>query len=161
MTDATELTLEQARPETERLTGLILDARDAYYGRDAEIVDDATYDSWMRRLEEIERLFPELQGQDSPTLTVGAAESSLFAPVTHAERMLSLDNVFSADELREWCVKAQDAAGTQVHWLTELKIDGLAISLRYEHGVLVSAATRGDGRVGEDVTVRLRLVLVQ
>ena len=64
MTDATELTLEQARPETERLTGLILDARDAYYGRDAEIVDDATYDSWMRRLEEIERLFPELQGQD-------------------------------------------------------------------------------------------------
>lgn len=153
MTDATELTLEQARPETERLTGLILDARDAYYGRDAEIVDDATYDSWMRRLEEIERLFPELQGQDSPTLTVGAAESSLFAPVTHAERMLSLDNVFSADELREWCVKAQDAAGTQVRWLTELKIDGLAISLRYEHGVLVSAATRGDGRVGEDVTV--------
>ncbi len=153
MTDATELTLEQARPETERLTGLILDARDAYYGRDAEIVDDATYDSWMRRLEEIERLFPELQGQDSPTLTVGAAESSLFAPVTHAERMLSLDNVFSTDELREWCVKAQDAAGTQVRWLTELKIDGLAISLRYEHGVLVSAATRGDGRVGEDVTV--------
>ncbi|MFB7891310.1 NAD-dependent DNA ligase LigA [Microbacterium sp. NPDC056044] len=107
----------------------------------------------MHRLEELERLHPELQGQDSPTQTVGAAESSMFAPVEHAERMLSLDNVFSLDELREWCVKAESAAGRKVRWLTELKIDGLAISLRYERGVLTSAATRGDGRTGEDVTV--------
>ncbi len=127
-------------------------ARDAYYGRDAELVDDATYDGWMRRLEEIERLYPELQGQDSPTLTVGAAQGTQFAPVEHAERMLSLDNVFSLDELREWCAKAQAGAGRAVRWLTELKIDGLAISLRYENGLLTSAATRGDGRVGEDVT---------
>ncbi|MFC7268906.1 NAD-dependent DNA ligase LigA [Microbacterium fluvii] len=106
----------------------------------------------MRRLEELERFHPELQGQDSPTLTVGAAQSSMFAPVEHAERMLSLDNVFSLDELREWCLKAEAGAGRRVRWLTELKIDGLAISLRYENGVLTSAATRGDGRVGEDVT---------
>ena len=152
-TELPDLSLDEARREAEGLTERIFGARDAYYGRDAEIVDDATYDGWMHRLEELERLYPELQGQDSPTLTVGAAESSMFAPVEHAERMLSLDNVFSEDELEEWCRKAQDAAARPVRWLTELKIDGLAISLRYEHGVLVSAATRGDGRVGEDVTV--------
>lgn len=156
MTDAADLDslpLDDARAEAARLTGLILDAREAYYGRDAELVDDATYDGWMRSLEQIERLHPELQGQDSPTLSVGAAENSMFAPVEHAERMLSLDNVFSPEELAEWCVKTRNAAGREVRWLTELKIDGLAISLRYERGVLVSAATRGDGRVGEDVTV--------
>ncbi|HET8926464.1 MAG TPA: NAD-dependent DNA ligase LigA [Microbacterium sp.] len=152
-TELRDLSLDEARREAEGLTEHILEARDAYYGRDAEIVDDATYDGWMHRLEELERLHPELQGQDSPTLTVGAAESSMFAPVEHAERMLSLDNVFSEAELEEWCRKTQDAAGRPVRWLTELKIDGLAISLRYEHGVLTSAATRGDGRVGEEVTV--------
>lgn len=151
--DLPDLTLDDARAEAALLVERILGARDAYYGDDAEIVDDATYDGWMRRLEAVERLFPELQGQDSPTLTVGAAENSQFAPVEHAERMLSLDNVFSLDELREWCGKAEVGAGRSVRWLTELKIDGLAISLRYEDGVLTSAATRGDGRVGEDVTV--------
>ncbi|TDN92724.1 NAD-dependent DNA ligase LigA [Microbacterium sp. BK668] len=156
MTDAelpADLPLDEARSEAQSLTDRIIGARDAYYGRDAEIVDDATYDGWMRRLEELERMHPELQTQDSPTLNVGAATSTLFAPVEHAERMLSLDNVFTEDELRDWCRKAQDAAGRPVRWLTELKIDGLAISLRYERGVLTSAATRGDGRVGEDVTV--------
>jgi DNA ligase (NAD+) len=147
------LDLDAAREEARALTDRILAARDAYYGRDAELVDDATYDGWMQRLEALERLHPELQGQDSPTLTVGAAETSMFAPVEHAERMLSLDNVFSLDELSEWCAKAQNGAGRRVRWLTELKIDGLAISLRYEAGVLTSAATRGDGRVGEDVTL--------
>lgn len=151
--DLADLTLDGARAEAERLTTEIVDAREAYYGRDAELVDDATYDAWMRRLERLERLFPELQGQDSPTLSVGAAENSLFDPVEHAERMLSLDNVFSETELRDWCLKTRAAAGRDVRWLTELKIDGLAISLRYEAGELVSAATRGDGRVGEDVTI--------
>ncbi|WP_243075003.1 NAD-dependent DNA ligase LigA [Microbacterium sp. SS28] len=156
MTDAplpVDAGLEASRDEAQQLTERILGARDAYYGRDAEIVDDATYDAWMHRLEALERLYPELQGQDSPTQTIGAAENSMFAPIEHAERMLSLDNVFSADELAEWCAKAQASAGRAVRWLTELKIDGLAISLRYERGVLTSAATRGDGRVGEDVTL--------
>lgn len=156
MTDAAfsdDLSLADARDEARALTDRILSARESYYGADAELVDDATYDAWMRRLEELERMHPELQGQDSPTQTVGAAESTMLTPVEHAERMLSLDNVFSADELREWCAKTAAAAGRDVRWLTELKIDGLAISLRYEDGALTSAATRGDGRVGEDVTV--------
>lgn len=148
-----EITLDEARDEARELIDRITAARDAYYGRDAEVVDDATYDAWMRRLDELERVHPELQSQDSPTQTVGAAESTLFAPITHAERMLSLDNVFSAAELTDWCVKAEASAGRSVRWLSELKIDGLAISLRYENGTLTSAATRGDGRVGEDVTV--------
>ncbi|WP_396668867.1 NAD-dependent DNA ligase LigA [Microbacterium sp. R86528] len=150
--DLNALNLDDARDESRRLTDLVIGARDAYYGDDAEIVDDATYDGWMTRLHSLEQLYPELQGQDSPTRSVGAATSTLFDPVEHSERMLSLDNVFSADELREWCVKTQSAAGRPVRWLNELKIDGLAISLRYENGVLTSAATRGDGRVGEDVT---------
>ena len=146
------ISLEDARLEAEELTTRILEAKDAYYGRDTSLVDDATYDSWMRRLEELERLHPELQGQDSPTQMVGAAEATGLATIEHAERMLSLDNVFSVDELRDWAAKTRSAAGRTVAWLTELKIDGLAINLRYEKGVLTSAATRGDGRVGEIVT---------
>ena len=149
----TSLGLEDAKVEADALTTRILELRDAYYERDEVLVDDAEYDRMMRRLEQLEHMHPELQGQDSPTQTVGGrAQTTLFAPVQHAERMLSLDNVFSLDELREWCAKAQAGAGRAVRWLTELKIDGLAVSLRYENGVLTSAATRGDGRVGEDVT---------
>lgn len=146
------ISLEDARNEADELTTRILEAKDAYYGRDTSLVDDATYDGWMRRLEELERLHPELQGQDSPTQMVGAADATALATIEHAERMLSLDNVFSIDELRDWAAKTKAAAGREVAWLTELKIDGLAINLRYENGVLTSAATRGDGRVGEIVT---------
>ncbi|GAA4171299.1 NAD-dependent DNA ligase LigA [Gryllotalpicola koreensis] len=147
-----EVTHEQAAAEVAELTDRINGAREAYYGANASLVDDATYDGWMHRLEELERLFPEFAKQDSPTQTVGAAEETGLDTIEHAERMLSLDNVFSLDELREWCAKAEELAGRKVRWLTELKIDGLAISLRYENGVLTSAATRGDGRVGEIVT---------
>ncbi|WP_040165291.1 NAD-dependent DNA ligase LigA [Microbacterium gorillae] len=155
MTEAAPVptTLDDARAESEELTTRILDARDAYYGEDVSVVDDQTYDEWMHRLEALEEAYPELRGQDSPTQIVGASGQSMLSPVEHAERMLSLDNVFSPEELHDWCVKTQTAAGTSVRWLTELKIDGLALSLRYENGVLTSAATRGDGRVGEDVTV--------
>lgn len=152
-------TREEATDEVADLTIRINEARDAYYERDTVIISDAEYDELMRRLEEVERLYPELQSQDSPTLTVGGrGETTLFAPVEHAERMLSLDNVFSPDELAEWAVRAQAAAGRSVHWLCELKIDGLALNLRYRRGRLVSAATRGDGRVGEDVTENVRYI---
>lgn len=152
-------TREEATDEVADLTIRINEARDAYYERDTVIISDAEYDELMRRLEELERLYPELQSQDSPTLTVGGrGETTLFAPVEHAERMLSLDNVFSPDELADWAVRAQAAAGRSVHWLCELKIDGLALSLRYRRGRLVSAATRGDGRVGEDVTENVRYI---
>lgn len=152
-------TREEATDEVADLTIRINEARDAYYERDTVIISDAEYDELMRRLEELERLYPELQSQDSPTLTVGGrGETTLFAPVEHAERMLSLDNVFSPDELAEWAVRAQAGAGRAVHWLCELKIDGLALNLRYRRGRLVSAATRGDGRVGEDVTENVRFI---
>jgi DNA ligase (NAD+) len=141
-----------ARARAQELTERILELRDAYYDRDASLVADADYDALVHELEALEREHPELRGQDSPTQTVGGRVAAQFDPVTHAERMLSLDNVFSLDELREWAAKTQESAGRSVCWLTELKIDGLAINLRYEHGVLTSAATRGDGRVGEDVT---------
>jgi DNA ligase (NAD+) len=148
-----ELTREQAHAEVEALTTRILELRDAYYARDELLDDDSAYDALVRRLELIEHAFPELQSHDSPTQTVGGqAETTLFDPVEHAERMLSLDNVFSADEFTDWAAKVERDAGRPVRWLCELKIDGLAVTLRYERGVLVTAATRGDGRVGEDVT---------
>ncbi|MFT4235809.1 MAG: NAD-dependent DNA ligase LigA [Microbacterium sp.] len=147
-----DITLAEAQTLAQTLTDQIIAARDAYYGDDASNVDDQTYDAWMHRLQELEALYPELQGQDSPTQIVGAAGATGLQTIEHAERMLSLDNVFSLEELGEWMDKTRAAAGRDVRWLTEVKIDGLAISLRYENGVLTSAATRGDGRVGEIVT---------
>ena len=150
--------LAAAKAESDELTTRILEARDAYYGEDAVVVDDAEYDGWMHRLEVLERSFPELQGQDSPTQTVGAARNTMFAPVRHAEPMLSLDNVFSRDEFLAWAAKVERDAGRRVDYLCELKIDGLAMNLRYENGVLVSGATRGDGITGEDVTENVRRI---
>ncbi|MBH0115886.1 NAD-dependent DNA ligase LigA [Salinibacterium sp. NG253] len=144
--------LAEARDEAESLTTRILELRDAYYVRDEVLVDDAEYDRLIQRLEQLEALHPELQGQDSPTQSVGGKAATLFDPVEHAERMLSLDNVFSLEEFAEWAAKVQRDSARHVDFLCELKIDGLAINLRYLDGVLVSAATRGDGRVGEDVT---------
>jgi DNA ligase (NAD+) len=151
--------LADARAESQQLTTRILELRDAYYERDTVLVSDEEYDRMMRRLEELERLVPELQSQDSPTQTVGGrAQTTLFAPVEHAERMLSLDNVFSLEEFEAWAARVERDAGRPVDYLCELKIDGLAINLRYENGVLVSAATRGDGVVGEDVTENIRWI---
>ncbi len=159
MADDIETPATSAHDEAAALTARILELRDAYYERDEVLVDDAEYDTMLRRLEELERLHPELQSQDSPTQTVGGrAETTMFAPVEHAERMLSLDNVFSLDEFAAWGAKVERDSGRAVHYLCELKIDGLAINLRYENGVLTSAATRGDGRVGEDVTANLQYI---
>ncbi|MCU1416420.1 MAG: ligase LigA [Schumannella sp.] len=157
--DETAPDLAAAKVEADTLTTRILELREAYYEREAAIASDEEYDLMIRRLEELERLFPELQSQDSPTQTVGGrSDSTLFAPVRHAERMLSLDNVFSRDEFLAWAAKVERDSGRAVHYLCELKIDGLAMNLRYENGVLVSAATRGDGVVGEDVTENVNLI---
>ncbi|MET0162850.1 MAG: NAD-dependent DNA ligase LigA [Microbacteriaceae bacterium] len=153
-----ELSLEQARDEAEGLTTRILELRAAYYDRDAQVASDEEYDGLVLRLEELERLFPELQSQDSPTQTIGGGVSELFDPVVHAEAMLSLDNVFSEEELLDWATKVERDSGRKVAFLCELKIDGLAINLRYERGLLVSAATRGNGQVGDDVTANIRYV---
>ncbi|MDR7234413.1 NAD-dependent DNA ligase LigA [Agrococcus sp. BE272] len=148
-----EASLSDANARAQELRSQIEEASAAYYDRDQSLIDDATYDALVQELDALEREHPELQSQDSPTQAVQGGTGSGLPTIEHRERMLSLDNVFSVDELREWCAKAEAAAGRRVRWLTELKIDGLAVSLRYEHGELTSAATRGDGRVGEVVTV--------
>lgn len=156
-----DLDFEAARAEADRLTARIEGARLAYYGDGDSPLSDAEYDADFHRLEALERAFPELAGQDSPTQQVGAAiVSAGFPEHEHAERMLSLDNVFSIDEFRDWATKTQAAAGRPVHWLSELKIDGLAISLAYRDGVLETATTRGDGRVGEDITENVDFIPV-
>lgn len=147
-----------AQTEVTALTTRILELRDAYYERDAVLASDEEYDAVLRRLEELEREHPELQGQDSPTQSVGGRAATLFDPVAHAERMLSLDNVFSLDDFAAWAAKVERDSGRAVNYLCELKIDGLAINLRYENGRLTSAATRGDGVVGEDVTENIAAI---
>ena len=153
------LNFESARAEAEVLSAKIDAYRLAYHSNGVSLVSDAEYDSLIRRVEEIERAFPELAGQDSPTRQVGAAiVSAGFPEHEHAERLLSLDNVFSIEEFREWAEKTAASAGRPVRWLTELKIDGLAINLAYRNGVLETATTRGDGRVGEDITENVPLI---
>lgn len=150
--------LAEARVEAERLTERIVELQQAYYNRDESLVSDAEYDEFMRQLEALERAYPELAGQDSPTRRVGGVVGELFSKVEHAEPMLSLDNVFSTEELAEWAEKTQRAVASPIGWLCELKIDGLALSLRYQRGTLTSAATRGDGVTGEDVTENIGLM---
>jgi len=148
-----------ARQRWAELASQIEDDQFAYYVRDAPSSSDADYDARMRELMALEAQYPQLAGSDSPTQRVGGTFSTDFATVTHVERMLSLDNVFSDDELGAWAARVErDLEGTTAHWLCELKIDGLAVALLYEHGRLVRAATRGDGRTGEDVTLNVRTI---
>lgn len=150
-----------ARAEAETLAAEITRLRLAYYSEGVGLASDAAYDAMFHRLEAIEHAFPELAGQDSPTREVGAQiVSAGFPEHEHAERMLSLDNVFSLEEFREWAEKTRVAAGRPVRWLSELKIDGLAINLAYRNGVLETATTRGDGRVGENITENVELIPV-
>lgn len=137
------------------LVGQIEDAQHRYYITDAPTLSDAEYDVLMHELEQIEAEHPELVTQDSPTQRVGAGQWSGFAAATHVERMLSLDNVFNDDELAGWARRVERDAGEPARYLCELKIDGLAINLTYEKGRLTRAATRGDGRTGEDVTANV------
>ena len=132
----------------------------AYHVRDAPTISDGQYDELMKRLNAIESEYPALRSPDSPTQQVGGAMFNTdFTAVTHAERMLSLDNVFSAEELATWIARVEREVGNQpLHFLCELKIDGLAINLTYEKGRLVRGVTRGDGTTGEDVTSNVRTV---
>src|SRR5450756_702281 len=135
----------------------------SYHVKDAPTISDGEYDELIRALNALEDEYAELRTPDSPTQQVGATFSTDFAAVDHLERMLSLDNAFSAQELEAWAARvdrdvASEGAGTAYHYLCELKIDGLAINLMYERGRLVRAATRGDGRTGEDVTNNVRTI---
>lgn len=130
-----------------------------YYVRDAPVITDAEFDQLLRKLEALEAEYPELRTPDSPTQLVGGAGfATEFEAAEHLERMLSLDNAFSAEELSAWAARVHAAVGDEAHYLCELKIDGVALSLVYREGRLARAATRGDGRTGEDVTLNARTI---
>jgi DNA ligase (NAD+) len=129
-----------------------------YHEQDAPEISDADYDELLRELRRIEELHPDLITADSPTQRVGGAVSVAFTPVRHRVRMMSLDNVFSFEELTAWGKRMERFISGDVDYACELKIDGLALSLTYEKGRLVRAATRGDGEVGEDVTANVRTI---
>ncbi len=147
-----------ARHRWQELVREVEAARFAYYVRDASPLSDAQYDALERELRELEERHPELRTPDSPTQTVGGTWSTEFTPVDHPERMLSLDNAFTTDELSAWAARVEKEVGEGARYLCEPKIDGLAVDLVYEDGLLVRAATRGDGRTGEDVTLNVRTI---
>lgn len=153
-----------ARHRWTELCEQIDEAQVAYYLRDAPTISDAAYDALMRELAALEEAHPDLRTPDSPTQRVGGAFSSEFGAVEHLERLMSLDNAFSTEDLHAWAervgreaAEVGPAAGA-LDYLCELKIDGLAVALVYERGRLVRAATRGDGRTGEDVTLNVRTI---
>jgi len=146
-----------ARRRHAELSEKLGEANYRYHVLDAPTISDAEYDAGMRELRELEDRYPGLRTPDSPTQHVGAVISTLFTPVEHLERLLSLDNVFSLDELTAWADRAARLGGTGPY-LCELKIDGLAVDLVYTRGVLSRAATRGDGRTGEDVTPNIKTI---
>jgi DNA ligase (NAD+) len=155
------MTDDAARARHAELSEQITDHRWRYYVRDAPVVSDAEFDALMRELTALEEANPDLRTPDSPTQQVGGAPASTFAPVTHVVPLMSLDNVFSLEELDKWLARAESLAGEPVAasgYLCELKIDGLALDIVYRGGRLVSAATRGDGTVGEDVTANVRTI---
>jgi DNA ligase (NAD+) len=147
-----------AKLRVEELRALIDHHRYRYHVLDDPEVSDAEYDELMRELEALENEFPELQTPDSPTQTVGGAPGDLFAPVVHRAPMRSLDNAFSFAEIDAWGQRLERAGATDARFACELKIDGVACALTYEHGVLTKAATRGDGVIGEDITANVRTV---
>ncbi len=146
----TDLFKVAAEKRVQELVELLNHHRAAYYEGNTVLISDAEYDQLLAELQLLESENPELITGDSPTQTVGGSANQAFAPVEHLEKMMSLDNVFSFEEFRAWAER-----GGSGPYLCELKIDGLAINLRYENGRLASAATRGDGVVGEDVTANV------
>ena len=148
---------ERARAHAQ-LTERIEEYRAAYY-QDSLLVSDAEYDELVGRLEDLETEYPELVTDSSPTQTVGGiVDTSTFDPVEHIGPMYSLDNVFDYEELRAWYERVRSATSARSKFLCELKIDGLAVNLLYRNGELVRAATRGDGRIGEDITANVRTI---
>ncbi|MGW4822280.1 NAD-dependent DNA ligase LigA [Streptomyces sp. NPDC004227] len=143
----------EAREKHARLAEQVEEHRFRYYVKDAPVISDAEFDQLLRSLEALEAEYPELRTPDSPTQKVAVAYETDLAEVEHRQRMLSLDNVFDDEGLAAWADRvAKDVGATGHHFLCELKVDGLAVNLTYEDGRLTRAATRGDGRVGEDIT---------
>lgn len=147
-----------AKVRVEELRELINHHQYAYFVRDQPEVADSEYDELMRELQGLEAAFSEFVTPDSPTQRVGGTPAALFAPVEHRAPMRSLDNAFSFDELDAWAERVRKGIGDDARYACELKIDGVAVALTYERGALVQAATRGDGRVGEDITANVRTI---
>ncbi|EYT83755.1 NAD-dependent DNA ligase LigA [Streptomyces sp. Tu 6176] len=149
----------EAREEHARLAEQVEEHRFRYYVKDAPVVSDADFDRLLRSLEALEDTYPELRTPDSPTQKVAGSYATEFTAVEHRERMLSLDNTFNDDDLAAWADRiARELGEQEYHFLCELKVDGLAVNLTYEHGRLTRAATRGDGRTGEDITPNVRTI---
>ncbi|WP_406497655.1 NAD-dependent DNA ligase LigA [Streptomyces sp. NBC_00846] len=149
----------QAREQHALLAEQIEEHRFRYYVNDQPVVSDAEFDRLMRALEALEETYPQLRTPDSPTQKVAGPYQTEFTSVEHRERMLSLDNAFDDLELAAWGERiAKDVGTTDYHFLCELKVDGLAVNLTYEYGRLTRAATRGDGRTGEDITPNVRTI---
>ena len=156
--DASERARAEAKVRVEELREQINRHAYRYHVLDDPEVSDAEYDELVRELQALEDAFPELITADSPTQRVGGVPADLFAPVTHRAPMLSLDNAFSFEELDAWADRVVKGVGEGARFACELKIDGVACALTYERGALVKAATRGDGRTGEDITANVRTV---
>ncbi|WP_236240379.1 NAD-dependent DNA ligase LigA [Streptomyces sp. CC228A] len=149
----------EAREEHARLAEQVEEHRFRYYVKDQPVVSDAEFDRLLRTLERLEEQHPGLRTPDSPTQKVAGAYETEFTAVRHRERMLSLDNAFDDEELAAWAERvARDVGAAEHHFLCELKVDGLAVNLTYEKGRLTRAATRGDGRTGEDITPNVRTI---
>ncbi|MBJ6624934.1 NAD-dependent DNA ligase LigA [Streptomyces griseoincarnatus] len=149
----------QAREQHATLAEQIEEHRFRYYVNDAPVISDADFDRLLRELEELEERHPELRTPESPTQKVAGAYETEFTSVQHRSRMLSLDNTFNDEDLAAWAERIHRELGDQAfHFLCELKVDGLAVNLTYERGRLVRAATRGDGRTGEDITPNVRTI---
>ncbi|MFB7777924.1 NAD-dependent DNA ligase LigA [Streptomyces bauhiniae] len=156
---ATTAVPAEARERHGRLAEQVEEHRFRYYVKDAPVVSDAEFDQLLKSLEALEEEFPELRTPDSPTQKVAGSYETEFTAVAHRERMLSLDNTFNDEELAAWADRIARELGDQTyHFLCELKVDGLAVNLTYEHGRLTRAATRGDGRTGEDITPNVRTI---
>jgi DNA ligase (NAD+) len=153
-----ERALAEAKVRVEELRAEIDQHSYRYHVLDDPEISDAEYDELVRELQTLESRFPELITPDSPTQRVGAVPTDLFAPVTHRAPMLSLDNAFSFEELDAWADRVVRGVGDGARFACELKIDGVACALTYEKGRLTRAATRGDGRVGEDITANVRTI---
>ncbi|MER6025421.1 NAD-dependent DNA ligase LigA [Streptomyces sp. NPDC001851] len=149
----------EARDKHAQLAEQIEEHRFRYYVKDAPVISDAEFDRLLKTLEALEEQFPELRTPDSPTQKVAGSYATEFTAVEHRQRMLSLDNTFNDDELAAWAERIARELGDQdYHFLCELKVDGLAVNLTYEKGRLTRAATRGDGRTGEDITPNVRTI---
>ena len=158
-----ELSEKEAELELERISGEMAEHDIAYYQNDAPTISDAEYDVLRKRNEEIEKLFPKLIRDDSPSKKIGSKPSEKFGKVKHKVPMLSLANAFAEDDIKDWLTRTRKflnlSEAEEIEIFAEPKMDGLSFSARYENGVLVQGATRGDGEVGEDITANLKEIL--